>query len=114
MNALQCMLKLVVQSTWIAMASSSRGAESPGGASEHTAGLAGDRLSLEDAIARLKDREKTDELGSQIVAAAITLRDSSGRDRKQALRLELGKCRDMRRLMMVNGKTAHLMPWRKT
>ena len=60
--------------------------ESGGGDSEHTAVSAVDRISLDAAIAKLSNHGEADELGGEILAAAITLRDSSGRDRLPALR----------------------------
>ena len=41
---------------------------------------------LDDVIAQLKAPGNEDTRGQEILAAAITLRDSSGRDRKAALR----------------------------
>ena len=61
-------------------------AESNFGASEHTAGSVIEKLSLEGAIEKLKNHGDADELAGKILAAAITLRDSDGRDRKAALR----------------------------
>ena len=66
--------------------SSSHETESGGGASEHTAVFAVDRISLDAAIATLSNHGAADELGGEILAAAIALRDSSGRDRLSALR----------------------------
>jgi len=66
--------------------SSSHETESGGGASEHTAVSAVDRISLDAAIAKLSNHGEADELGAEILAAAIALRDSSGRDRLSALR----------------------------
>ena len=43
-------------------------------------------MSLEDVIAKLKAAGEEDIRAKEILAAAITLRDSSGRDRKDALR----------------------------
>ena len=56
------------------------------GASEHVSTSVGDKISLDDVIAKLKAVGKEDTRGEEILAAAITLRDSSGRDRKVALR----------------------------
>ena len=42
-------------------------------------------LTLEDVINKLSAQSDLDELGKDILAAAITLRDSTGRDRKAAL-----------------------------
>ena len=60
--------------------------ESGVGASEHVSTSAGDEISLDDVIAKLKAAGNEDTRGEEILAAAITLRDSSGRDRKDALR----------------------------
>ena len=60
--------------------------ESGVGASEHVSTSAGDKISLDDVIAKLKAAGNEDTRGEEILAAAITLRDSSGRDRKDALR----------------------------
>ena len=65
---------------------SSHETESGGGASEHTAVSAVDRISFDAAIARLSNHGEADELGGEFLAAAIALRDSSGRDRLSALR----------------------------
>ena len=56
------------------------------GASEHVATSTGVKISLDDVIAKLKAPGNEDTRGQEILAAAITLRDSSGRDRKTALR----------------------------
>ena len=58
------------------------------GASEHT--MSG-KISLDDAIEKLQIHKEADELASKILAAAITLRDSKGRDRKAALRRMAGE-----------------------
>ena len=55
--------------------------ESGGGASEQTAVCAVDRLSLDVAIAKVSNHDESDALGGNILAAAVALRDSSGRDR---------------------------------
>ena len=60
--------------------------ESGVGASEHVSTSVGDKISLDDVIAKLKAAGNEDTRGEEILAAAITLRDSSGRDRKDALR----------------------------
>ena len=52
------------------------------GASEH--------ISLDDAITKLQHHKEADERAGEILAAAITLRDSVGRDRKQSLRQMCG------------------------
>ena len=70
----------------VSAASSSHETESGGGASEHTAVSAVDRISLDAAIAKLSSHGGADELGGEILAAAIALRDSRGRDRLSALR----------------------------
>ena len=56
------------------------------GASEHVSSSAVTKISLDDVIAKLKAAGKEDTRGAEILAAAITLCDSSGRDRKDALR----------------------------
>ena len=43
-------------------------------------------IRLDTAISKLSAQTNLDGRGSEILAAAITLRDSTGRDRKQALR----------------------------
>ena len=60
--------------------------ESGAGASEHVSTSAGDEISLDDVIAKVKAAANEDTCGQEILAAAITLRDSSGRDRQTALR----------------------------
>ena len=60
--------------------------ESGVGASEHVSTSAEDEISLDDVIAKLKAAGNEDTRGEEILAAAITLRDSSGRDRSVALR----------------------------
>ena len=44
-------------------------------------------ITLDAAIAKLSAHSDIDKRGQDVLAAAITLRDSSGRDRKTALRL---------------------------
>ena len=56
------------------------------GVPEHAASEIAQTLTLEDVINRLSAQSDLDELGKDILAAAITLRDSTGRDRKAALR----------------------------
>ena len=56
------------------------------GASEHVSTSTGDKISLDDVIEKLKAAANEDTRGEEILAAAITLRDSRGRDRKDALR----------------------------
>ena len=70
----------------IAMSLQTPTPESGAGASEHVSTSAGDEMSLDDVIAKLKAPGNEDTRGQEILAAAITLRDSSGRDRKAALR----------------------------
>ena len=48
--------------------------------------LAGGKIFLNDVIAKLNVTANEDTRGEEILAAAITLRDSRGRDRKDALR----------------------------
>ena len=43
-------------------------------------------MSLDDVIAKVQAAANEDTCGQEILAAAITLRDSSGQDRKDALR----------------------------
>ena len=62
-----------------------------GGATEHASGriaMASDpqKMTLEDAIVTLEAHGDLDDRGANILAAAITLRDSTGHDRKAALR----------------------------
>ena len=64
----------------------SRGTGSNDGAAEHVPTSPGNNISLDDAIAQLRAVERTNDRGEEILAAAITLRDSRGRDRKEALR----------------------------
>ena len=45
-----------------------------------------DEISLYDVIAKVKAAANEDTCSEEILAAAITLRDPSGRDRKDALR----------------------------
>ena len=56
------------------------------GASEHVSTPAEDKTSIDDVIAKLNAAEHDDPRAAEILAATITLRDSSGRDRKAALR----------------------------
>ena len=60
--------------------------ESGVGDSEHVSTSAGDQISLDDVIAKLKAAGNEDIRAEEILAAAISLRDSSGRDRRVALR----------------------------
>ena len=60
--------------------------ESGDGASEHVSTSAGDKISLDDVIAKVKAAGNEDTRAEEILAAMTTLRDSSGRDRKDALR----------------------------
>ena len=55
-------------------------------ATEDVSTLAKDKTPLDDVIAKLKAAGHDDPRGAEILAAAITLRDSSGRDRQAALR----------------------------
>ena len=59
--------------------------ESPVSASEHVSTLAGAEISLDDVIAKVKAAANEDTCSEEILAAAIALRDSSGRDRNDAL-----------------------------
>ena len=60
--------------------------ESGDGASENVSTSAGDKISLDDIIAKLTAAGNEDTRGEEILAAAITLRDPGGRDRNDALR----------------------------
>ena len=60
--------------------------ESGVGASAHVSTSVGDKISLDGVIAKLKAAGNEDTRGEEILAAAITLSDSRGRDRKDALR----------------------------
>ena len=60
--------------------------ESPDFASEHFSTSVGDEISLDDVIAKVKAAANEDTCSKEILAAATTLRDSSGRDRQIALR----------------------------
>ena len=53
---------------------------------EHVSLSAGDTTSLDDVIAKLHATGDEDTRAQDILAAAITLRDTKGRDRKAALR----------------------------
>ena len=53
---------------------------------EHVSLSAGDTISLDDVIAKLHATGDEDTRAQDILAAAITLRDTKGRDRKAALR----------------------------
>ena len=55
------------------------------GASEHSASSSS--ISLDTAIQKMTEHSILDDRGNKILGAAVTLRDSSGRDRKDALRL---------------------------
>ena len=46
----------------------------------------GTRISLDNVIAKVTAAGKEDARGQEILAAALTLRDATGRDRKAALR----------------------------
>jgi hypothetical protein len=60
--------------------------ESQVGASEHASTSADDKISLDEVIAKFKATADEDIRAREILAAATTLRDSTGRDRKDALR----------------------------
>ena len=53
---------------------------------EHVSLSAGDKISLDEVIAKLQATSDEDTRAKKILAAAITLRDTKGRDRKVALR----------------------------
>ena len=53
---------------------------------EHVSLSAGDKISLDEVIAKLQATSDEDTRAKKILAAAITLRDTKGRDRKAALR----------------------------
>ena len=56
------------------------------GATEHVSASAPDEISLDEIIAKVPAAAHEDAEGEEILAAALTLRDSKGRDRKNALR----------------------------
>ena len=60
--------------------------ESRDSASEHASPSARDNIPLDDVITILRGAGNEDTRGKEIMAAAITLRDSRGRDRMNALR----------------------------
>ena len=60
--------------------------ESGDGASDHVSTSAGDKISLDDVIAKLRAADNEDKRAQEILAAATTLRDCSGRAPKDALR----------------------------
>ena len=60
--------------------------ESQAGASEHASTSADDKISLDEVIAKFKATADEDIRAQEILAAATTLRDSTGRNRKDALR----------------------------
>ena len=60
--------------------------ESQVGASEHASTSAEDKISLDEVIAKFKATADEDIRAREILAAATTLRDSTGRDRQKALR----------------------------
>ena len=78
-------------------------ATSGGGASEHTTG-ASEHISLDDAITKLKHHREADELATEILAAATTLRDSTGSDRKQSLRQMCGSTWGVSWSIKIDGK----------
>ena len=67
-------------------ASAPRASDSGHGASEHMHIAKEDKISVDDVIAKFEAIQGTTESAERTLAAAITLRDNSGRDRKQALR----------------------------
>ena len=73
------------------------------GASEHTTGASED-ISLDDAITKLKHHTEADERATEILAAATTLRDSTGRDRFQSLRQMCGSTWGVSRTIKIDGK----------
>ena len=80
---------LLIESVCMAAArwqSQKHGSSDRRGVPEHAASEIAQTLTLEDVINRLSAQSDLDELGKDILAAAITLRDSTGRDRKAALR----------------------------
>ena len=60
--------------------------ESQDGASENASTSADDKISLDEVIAKFEATADEDVRAREILAAATTLRDSTGRDRKDALR----------------------------
>ena len=63
-------------------------------------------MSLNDVIAKLMAPGNEDRRGQEILAAAITLRDSSGRDRKAVLR-NLATAWGVTEKMKIEGKYKH-------
>ena len=70
----------------ISASSASRETQSGDGASEHVPTSTEDKISLDNVIAKLNAVDGFNKRAEEILAAAITLRDSSGRDRQRALR----------------------------
>ena len=60
--------------------------ESQVGASEHASTSADDKISLDEVIAKFEATADEDVRAREILAAATTLRDSTGRDRQKAIR----------------------------
>ena len=58
---------------------------------------------LDAAIAKLSAHSDMDKRGQDVLAAAITLRDSSGRDRVNALR-QMTSTWDVQRQVKIEGK----------
>ena len=67
-------------------ASASQDSVAGSGVSENAPACQDDKTSLDDIIAKFEAMEETTERAETILAAAITLRDSRGRDRVSALR----------------------------
>ena len=67
-------------------ASAPRDPDSGYGASEHVPTRPDDKMSLDDVIAKFEAMDGITKHAETILEAAITLRDNSGRDQKQALR----------------------------
>ena len=85
------------------------------GAAEHVPTPVEDNISLDDVIAKFEAMDGITERAEEILAAAITLRDSSGRDRKQALR-SMAATWNVSRYEKVtgNGKIVAFLCWRRT
>ena len=84
-------------------ASASRCSAFAYGASEDVPTRPDDDISLADVIAKFEAMGRTTERAEEILAAAITLRDSSGRDRKYALQ-NMATTRNVSRQEKVHGK----------
>ena len=63
-------------------------------------------MSLDDVIAKLMAPGNEDRRGQEILAATITLRDASGRDRKAVLR-NMATAWEVTEKMKIEGKYKH-------